>query len=288
MRAQVMRAFHNRTAAHAAKAACKARTDCGVQVEDPFPFGGLLKQWRKTPMKELQTRCRANATLCAHGDVYEFGVYTGRALRAMFRLFNSRSNGFPVRRVWGFDSFEGIPRDAATAAASTQYANAVNGSSGGFREAAFSVGALLASRNLVDWNPIDVVDAYVNEPRLRLIPGFFETSLTPALAAAHGMRPAIYVDVDCDIYRATVSALTWMVQNRLIVPGTILGYDDWGYGTAKEAGAPLEGEPRAHEEVIKRFGMVLSPVRGTVQSGPKRGTIGNQAAFVVVSIGSIA
>ena len=33
-----------------------------------------------------------------------------------------------------------------------------------------------------------------------VIPGFFNESLTPGLAVARGMRPALYVDIDVDLY----------------------------------------------------------------------------------------
>ena len=41
------------------------------------------------------------------------------------------------------------------------------------------------------------------------------------------LRPALYVDIDCDFYGATLTALRFLFRHGLIVPGTLLGYDDW-------------------------------------------------------------
>ena len=64
---------------------------------------------------------------------------------------------------------------------------------------------------------------------------------------------------------STYQALDWLCAHRLIVVGTIIGYDDykWGLSMKGKGGerggssnggnkAPLDGEARAHEEVLVR------------------------------------
>ena len=72
-----------------------------------------------------------------------------------------------------------------------------------------------------------------------MVAGFYDRSLTAELATTRGMRPALYVDIDCDLYSSTVIVLTWLFENRLIRKGTILGYDDIRAGGGYGAGEGL-------------------------------------------------
>ena len=65
------------------------------------------------------------------------------------------------------------------------------------------------------------------------------------------MRPALYVEVDCDLYVSTRQALEWMIESGLIVNGTLIGYDDWF------AGGRAGGEALAHKEVVAKYKLKL-------------------------------
>ena len=91
-------------------------------------------------------------------------------------------------------------------------------------------------------------------------------SLTSDLVRQHGMRPALYVDIDTDIYVSTYQALDWLCANKLLVPGSIIGYDDfkWGLNLSKKgaktkgAAQVVDGEARAHDEVlVKKYGLKM-------------------------------
>ena len=82
----------------------------------------------------------------------------------------------------------------------------------------------------------------------QLIRGFFSESLTPSLAASRGMKPALLVDVDVDLYISAYQCLDWMFTHRLIVPGTVVYYDDVSIVKA-DAG----GELKAHEELTAKW-----------------------------------
>lgn len=49
----------------------------------------------------------------------------------------------------------------------------------------------------------------------------------PGLVIPKKMAPAKIVDVDVDLTMSTFQVLDWMFGNRLILPGTVIGYDDW-------------------------------------------------------------
>ena len=98
------------------------------------------------------------------------------------------------------------------------------------------------------------IQHYINDRRSHFIKGFFNESLTPTLAARRGMKPALYVDIDADLYSSSLQALEWLFRMGLIVPGTIIGYDDWTFGGP-------QGEQRAHREVLQRFGVQVNDVR---------------------------
>ena len=72
------------------------------------------------------------------------------------------------------------------------------------------------------------------ENRITLVPGFYNESLTPTLARTAPV--ALYVDINCDLYISTYQALDWLCANRLVVPGTIIGYDDFKWGLELETG----------------------------------------------------
>ena len=82
----------------------------------------------------------------------------------------------------------------------------------------------------------------------KLIKGFFSDSLTPTLKAEHGMKPALLIDVDVDLYISCMQCMDWMFANGLIVPGTVVYYDDVSIVKA-DAG----GELKAHEELTAKW-----------------------------------
>ena len=110
------------------------------------------------------------------------------------------------------------------------------------------------------------LDRYIADDRVRWIRGFFNKSLTNSLARQQDMRPALFVDIDCDLYSSAYQGLDWMFQNRLIAQGTIIGYDDWG----------IRGEKRAHREIAAKY-------NATFRAVPK--SLSSQPCFELISLG---
>jgi|UniRef100_A0A7S3AJ66 hypothetical protein len=123
-------------------------------------------------------------------------------------------------------------------------------------EDGFAGGAFNAADALHEYSYEKVlanITAYVGDPRVGWVRGFYNESLTTGLVREHGMQPALYVEIDCDLYSSSRSALTWLFDHGLIVPGTVLGYDDFRIGGDY-------GELRAHREAVKKYQVDLAPL----------------------------
>jgi len=185
------------------------------------------------------------AALDAHGirapsdHVYQFGVFQGATVPELIELTNTS-------RFFGFDSWEGLPPHEETTM---------------WRGGAFSIGGdrgrSILLKKLNKFNP-GVID---------LINGFYDKSLTKTLPAEHGMRPARYIDIDCDLHSSTATALDWLFEHKLAVPGTLVGYDDWWALPCRSGADPLatksgaisdptkSGEGKAHFEITAKYGV---------------------------------
>ena len=85
---------------------------------------------------------------------------------------------------------------------------------------------------------------------VQFVRGFFNASLTPTLARERGMRPALYADVDGDLYSSGLQCLDWLFCSGLIQAGrTVIRYDDW---LEPGRNGALMGEQRAHREITMR------------------------------------
>jgi methyltransferase family protein len=118
------------------------------------------------------------------GDILEFGVYQGSSLQ----LFAER---FPTRRIYGFDSFEGLPEDWFSRPKGT------------FKTA------------------LPVMDS----PNITLVQGLFDATVPRFLTEWSGK--AAIVHVDCTLYSSTMACLPPILPRCQV--GTILIFDEY-YG----------------------------------------------------------
>lgn len=181
------------------------------------------------------------SSLLKDGDIYQFGVYSGVSILNIlekYRKFNIKSN------VWGFDSFCGLPKEKNEKVAYKEW-----------KEGEFSSCDYLDTDNPVfASNSIkNLIQEQFPEYPIEMIVGFFCDSLKTC--PVEKMKPASWVDIDVDIYTSTIEAMTFMMDNNLIVPGTLLYYDDW-----KDEGF---GEGRAHKEICNKYGLKVQLLIGT-------------------------
>ena len=203
------------------------------------------------------------------GDVYEFGV--GRyatGLRQLADLFNNTG-----ARLWGFDTFAGIPAEEE----------------GVTNIAAFAAGEMAPSESVAE-----TVRRFERDiPTATMVPGpFNETLSSPRLARDRRMRPATLVDLDADLYSSTRDALRWLLRSGLLVRGTVVAYDDF-YDISCVAADGSEayanhGEARAHFEFASEHRVAFRCVCGACSTANLH-TGGKLRAYLVVdSIGGRA
>jgi hypothetical protein len=154
--------------------------------------------------RELTTafeRIRSEAGDSAPGDFLEFGVYQGNSMICAHAAL--AAVGLDSVRLFGFDSFEGLPETTE---------DAEIWSPGQFRsDYEFTVARLR--------------EAGVDLGRTRLVRGFYEDSLTPELYERENLRRASVIMLDCDLYTSTVEALAFC---RPLIRGfCCLFFDDW-------------------------------------------------------------
>jgi hypothetical protein len=149
----------------------------------------------------------------AEGHILEFGVFRASTLNWLARWSQDRREG----RVFGFDSFEGLPE-----------AWVMTKEGGGKEQGHFAVEGLPQVLNNVE-----------------LVPGFFDATLSGWLAEQRG--PIALLHNDSDLYSSTIYTLTEL--NDRIVPGTIIVFDelcDWSQSGKYDNW--VEGEWRALRE----------------------------------------
>jgi O-methyltransferase len=154
------------------------------------------------------------------GDYLEFGVYQGNTLITMHQALE-RTPQASGMRLFGFDSFQGLPPEAA-------------------EEGVWSPGQYRCEREFTEAR---LAEAGVKMERVKLVEGFYADSLTPTLAGELGIRRAGIVMVDCDLYSSSREALEFC--RPLFGERTVILFDDW-HSTGEEA-----GEKKAFSELLK-------------------------------------
>jgi hypothetical protein len=146
------------------------------------------------------------------GDIVEFGTYFGHWVQVICETLEKRSWN---RKVWGFDSFEGLPSPKD-----------------GLDPDCWTEGMYSA--------PFDEVKARLQVDKreyLQLVKGWFNKTLLEAPAT--DIKQIAYARIDGDLYESCVDCLKYL-DGRL-VDGAVLVFDDWQFSTEV-------GEPRAFKE----------------------------------------
>ena len=176
-----------------------------------------------------------NAANVTQGHYLEFGVFNGQSIIETYGVLRGL-----LTRVYGFDSFAGLPTLSAEDSASLNLTPS-------FAEGNF--------KSL----PVDVIRSYILSSSTRLgaenlvlTQGFFKDSL-PIFNKAEfkDKGPCLVAHVDCDLYSSSMDVFAFLED--VVTTGTWLLLDDyWLY-----CGSPKHGQRRAFEEWIassKRIG----------------------------------
>lgn len=153
-------------------------------------------------------------------DVYEFGVYRGETTVLIEHLLYGYQ--FNYKNLWGFDAFEGLPQEAPGVDKFFYYAEGVFGEE---------------DKHL-----------YQLRPNGAYIRGWF-SDLTSEHVQKHNMAPASFIHIDGDLYISCIQALTFMLENNLIRPGTIIAFDEFKSTSNLHSG----GESKAWFELCIKY-----------------------------------
>ena len=162
-------------------------------------------------------------------DIYCFGCASGATVTALKSAFEI--SGLKLPHLNLFDSFQGLPAEQNGVATNPYW-----------REGKFSI-----SRDKIE-KILSEVGLFTSE--YSIYDGFFADVLKSELMNSGKLKPALYIDIDCDLYISAFQALDFMFHNNLATTGTYIGYDDWGDTTLWS-----EGESRAHLEISEKYGV---------------------------------
>ncbi len=137
--------------------------------------------------------------------------------------------GLTKMRLFGFDSFQGLPQAAA------------HEDEGKWKPGAW--------RSDLEFTKAVLEAEGVNMNRVTLVPGWFSDTCVPETARKHGMSKASVIMVDCDIYSSTKEALNFCAP--LIKDSALMLFDDWHTG---QLAAKNMGERKAFEEWLEEQG----------------------------------
>jgi hypothetical protein len=202
---------------------------------------------RKAGLEEVLRACSKAG--CPTGDIYTFGVYSGRSMRALYHKMSGA--GVSTGTWYGFDSFEGLPKE--TYEGNAKYATMQKGV---WAEGAYHIAAAFGDK--VGSELYDALTAYVEIPpaNVQWIKGFYDKTLDSGTRTRHGMRnPVLFVDVDCDLYSSAKTVLDWLFENGVPTKGTVISFDDILAGGGSSAGEGL-----AWAEAVLKFKISASPV----------------------------
>ena len=158
------------------------------------------------------------------GDYIEFGVCYGSSLACMHDVLVQA--GERNVRLFGFDSFEGMPENA-------RHEDTGHWTPGQLKSPLGFTKRLLAERG-------------VDLTRTFLVKGWFEESLTTDAAARLKLEHAGIIMIDCVLYSSTVLALQFCAP--LIKEQAVLIFDDWN---ALDLADQNMGERKAFVEFLE-------------------------------------
>jgi len=182
-------------------------------------------------------------------DVYQFGVFNGGSMKEIASILNKHK--IEVNTFHGFDVFTGMPKETAEPI---------------FQDS-WNPDIFPDEFNVLKYMSLDTPDDCAkhveeevrniftgknNQSKVSVVAGLVEKTLPKQ----KDLKPAFYVDFDLDIYSPTKYAFDYLMENDLIVPGTLIGYDDWGGTPGFEEFK--DGESRAHKEILDKWGISMT------------------------------
>jgi len=190
-----------------------------VMPEEANPRGGITLINELEPKYAIAWR-RLQRMEVVLGDYLEFGVSRGKSIACMHRVVKQLN--LNTVRLFGFDSFQGMPPHAAWEDHGTW-------KPGQFASTQEATTAFLNQHD-IDWG------------KTSLIKGWFDETLTTETMEKFGMRKASVITIDCHLYSATKAALNF--SKPLIEDFAVIFFSDWQSDDSI-------GEHRAYSEFLE-------------------------------------
>lgn len=176
------------------------------------------------------------------GDIAEFGTMTGRSAVALATAQSIHEALFARderagKKLWLFDSFQGLPEPTATVDLSSPHVQSGLWSQG-------------ACRGMSEEQLKQLIGKILRREDFGILPGWFANSLT-LFKPRNGLA---LVHIDCDLYQSTADVLQGIFGRQLVSEGAVVLFDDWDCNAA----SPALGERRAWTEAVADFEIVSS------------------------------
>ena len=190
------------------------------------------------------------------GDIYLFGIWSGVSAKLTLDYLDLRQ--VPYDNVYGFDSFVGLPEEERPLRHREHGKGKYSSVKlyGEFVEKTIETAEGGADKVIeiieesVD-KTMDIIKEGVNNPKLKLIPGFYADVLDTELVYTENMGVASFVDIDVDLHGSTVEVLTFLFSHGLVAKGTTIYFDDWGATKEYKGGESLAWKDTTEKYNIK-------------------------------------
>ena len=190
-------------------------------------------------------------------DHWQCGIFSGNTFVHIYRLFQ-KHNVLPDR-IFALDSFKGLPKEIEGIDRNPVW-----------NENEFSSQYLFGTTN-----NNEIIEAIMHRIENKNIPvefieGFYSDSLNQDFIRNKNPKPIWWLDLDIDLCRSTLDVLDFVYANNLLVPGSIISYDDWDTINPYNGGECL-----AHNQMTEKYKVTYDHIKIAHDTG----------IFIVKSIG---
>jgi len=202
------------------------------------PSGGMVSQSRKVVTALLSLAALKKNII---GDFVETGTNAGGSFAVMVKALMVADNSAPQRKIWGADSFSGLPEAVAGDFLDSDINDADNASNyGDFKLASRKTGKkgrMKTTENEL-MKTLRKTGTY-DLTRIKLLKGWFNETLPSA-----GIEKISFLRLDGDMYSSTLDGLNYLYHK--VSPGGFIYIDDYG---------SFEGCRRATDEFRHKHGI---------------------------------
>lgn len=184
--------------------------------------------------------------------VYQFGVFNGDSMREIKHIFYR--NHIDINTLYGFDVFTGMPKETEEPIFQDCWNPDLHPDAFNVLKK-LNVNSVEECISTINKSLLDLNSKFNTNTKIEIYGGLVQDTVHIA-NKNNNLKRALYLDFDMDIYSPTKYVFEYFLNNKLIVEGTLIGYDDWGGTPNFETYG--DGESRAHKEIIEQYGIEMS------------------------------